>query len=204
MLGAFIFVSAVEAPVVHLLLPWDNLRFILLGISVWGLGWMVGFLASMRVFRHLLDGTGLRIRRGTTVDLRIPWSAIRSVESRRGSVSTNRALQVEHGTGAAIAHIAVLKQTNVAIGLRRSVPVTLAEGEAQVTEVRLYVDDPRAFVATARERLSDLQRAELLSAQRPETACAGGSCRIARSSWRRCLGRGLSASGAFLFSKEVI
>ncbi len=103
-LGAFIFVSAVEAPVVHLLLPWDNLRFILLGISVWGLGWMVGFLASMRVFRHLLDGTGLRIRRGTTVDLRIPWSAIRSVESRRGSVSTNRAVQVEHGTGAHCAH----------------------------------------------------------------------------------------------------
>ena len=47
---------------------------------------MLGLLASMKVFPHLLDDAGMRIRYGTTVDIRIPWSAVASVTARRGSV----------------------------------------------------------------------------------------------------------------------
>jgi hypothetical protein len=49
-MGAFIFVSLVELPIVHLLLPWPTLRLAALALSVWGLLWMIGLLASMKVF----------------------------------------------------------------------------------------------------------------------------------------------------------
>ena len=69
--AVFIFVSAIELPVVRILLPWDTVRLVVDVLSVWGLLWMVGMLASVRVFPHLLDEDGLRIRYGTTVDIRI-------------------------------------------------------------------------------------------------------------------------------------
>ena len=94
-MGAFIFVSILELPVVHLLLPWDTVRLIADVLSIWGLLWMIGFLASMKVFPHLLDDHGLRVRQGTTSDVRIPWEAIASVTSRRRTVTTRRHVQVE-------------------------------------------------------------------------------------------------------------
>jgi hypothetical protein len=61
LLAAFIFVSLIELPVVHLLIPWDTVRLVALVVSVWGLLWMLGLLASMKVFPHLLDDAELRI-----------------------------------------------------------------------------------------------------------------------------------------------
>ncbi len=46
-MAAFIFVSVLELVVVHLLLPWETVRLIADVLSIWGLVWMVGFLASM-------------------------------------------------------------------------------------------------------------------------------------------------------------
>ena len=87
-LGAFIFVSVIELPVVHLLIPWDTVRLVVLFLSVWGLLWMVGLLASMKVFPHLLDADGLRIRYGTSVEVRVPWDAVESVGAKRRSVES--------------------------------------------------------------------------------------------------------------------
>ena len=53
----WIFASAVEMVVVHLLIPWQTVRIILLIISAWGLIWMIGFLASLKVHPHLLSDT---------------------------------------------------------------------------------------------------------------------------------------------------
>ena len=36
-MGAFIFVSVLELPVVHLLLPWETIRHIADALSIWGL-----------------------------------------------------------------------------------------------------------------------------------------------------------------------
>ena len=96
-IGAFIFVSLVELPVVHLLLPWDAARIAALVLSVWGLLWMVGLLASMKVYPHLIDDAGLRIRYGTTTDIRVPWEAVASVTARRRSVPTGRHVHLGHG-----------------------------------------------------------------------------------------------------------
>jgi len=152
-LMAFIFVSTLELVVVHLLLPWATVRLIALVLSTWGLLWMVGYLASLKVFPHLLDDHGLRVRYGTTADIRIPWEVIESVTSRRRRVSTRRNVQVQHGDDGIAVDVAVLNQTKVDVALHQPTTVKLPNGTQEITELRLYVDDPRAFVAAARERL---------------------------------------------------
>jgi hypothetical protein len=49
--------------------------------------------------------------------------------------------------------VPVLKQTRVDVVLHRPAAVELPEGAQEITELRLYADDARAFVAAARERL---------------------------------------------------
>jgi hypothetical protein len=145
-IGAFIFVSLVELPVVHLLIPWHTVRLVVLVISVWGLLWMVGYFASVKVFPHLLDDAGLRVRFGTTVDVAIPWELVESVRTRRGRVDSGKQLVLEDG----ILSVPVMKQTRIEVVLRE--PTALAGFDA-VTEVRLYADRPADVAAAARERL---------------------------------------------------
>lgn len=165
-MGAFIFVSALELPVVHLLLPWETVRLIADVLSIWGLLWMVGFLASMKVFPHLVDAQGLRVRYGTSTDIHIPWDAIASVTSRRGSMPSGRTVQVERSADGTVVSVAVLKQTKVAVVLREPTTVELPEGMEEITELRFYADDPRALVAAAREQLTKRWAGELLANRR--------------------------------------
>ncbi len=155
LLGAFIFVSALELVVVHLILPWATIRTVLLVLSIWGLVWMIGFLASMRVFPHLLDERGLRLRYGTSVDVRVPWEAIASVTASRRSLTSGRSVQLL-GTddGQAVA-VAVLKRTRVDVVLDGPTTLELPDGPAEVTAVRFDADDPKAVVAAVRDRLAD-------------------------------------------------
>lgn len=153
-IGAFIFVSLIELPVVHLLLPWETVRLIVLVLSVWGLLWMIGYFASVRAFKHLLDDRGMRVRYGTTVDIPIPWEVVASVNRRRGGVPKGKTVSVERGDDGAIVSVAVMKQTRVAIVLTRPTRLELPDGAQDVSEVRCYVDDPAAFVAAARGRLA--------------------------------------------------
>jgi hypothetical protein len=143
-IGAFIFVSLIELPVVHLLIPWDSVRIVVLILSVWGLLWMFGYAASVKVFPHLLDARGLRVRYGATVDVRVPWDAVAEVRAARGSVGSGKSVVVEDG----VASVPVMKQTRVEVRLRE--PTALTGAPEAVTAVRLYADDPRAFVAAAR------------------------------------------------------
>ena len=159
-MGAFIFVSVLELPVVHLLLPCETVRLVADALSIWGLLWMVGFLASRRVFPHLLDDDGLRIRCGTTVDIAVPWEAIASVTSRRRSVPMRRTVSGKSGDYGSVVNVAVVKQTKVGVVLQWPTTVELPGGTREATELRLYVDDPRAFVTAARERLTERRAVE--------------------------------------------
>ena len=147
LLGAFIFVSVIELPVVHLLIPWPAVRIVVLIVSVWGLLWMVGLLASMKVFPHLVGPDELRIRYGANLDVGVPWEAVASVGAARGSVDSGRSVMVEDG----VASVPVMKQTRVEVKLREPTTLALPDGPEEVTALRLYADDPRGFVAAARE-----------------------------------------------------
>lgn len=145
MLVAFTVVSGLELPVVHLLVPWESVRLGLLITGVWGLLWMLGLLASMRVYQHLVDDDGILVRSGARTRLRLPWSAIDDVRVIRASTASDKALRIEDGT----ADVPVLKQVRVEIVLREPLPL---DGH-ELTRVRLYADNPKRFAASARARL---------------------------------------------------
>lgn len=150
-LWTFIVVSAIEIPVVDLILPWETARRIVLFLGAYGLIWMLGITAGLRVHPHVVSDAGLRIRHGFAVDIALPWDAIAAVDKRRRSLPSSRTVQCERTDSGAVLHVVVLSQTNVDITLRRPVTVPHPKtGGAPVTELRCYVDDPAAFAARAR------------------------------------------------------
>jgi hypothetical protein len=155
LLYAFIGVSALELVVVHLILPWATVRTIALVVSLWGLLWMIGFLASLRVFPHLVGPDGLRVRYGTSVDVRVPWEAVADVRTAKHRLPTGKTVEVLPGQDGDAVHVAVLKRTRVDVVLRAPTTLALPGGPREVTAVRLDADDPKAFAAAARERLAE-------------------------------------------------
>lgn len=90
----WIFASACEIPLFHVLVPWQTVQIIGLALGSWGLMWMVGLLASLHVHPHLVGDTALRVRNGAAVDITIAWDAIASIKyDRRDLPSSMRALQ---------------------------------------------------------------------------------------------------------------
>lgn len=63
-LWLWVFASVAEIPVVHVLLPWQTAQVIAFLVSAWGLAWMLGFLASHKVYPHLLMADALVVRHG--------------------------------------------------------------------------------------------------------------------------------------------
>ncbi len=150
----FIAVSAIELPILHLVLPWPPVRTAADILSIWGLVWMIGLLAAVRVHPHGISDAGIRIRNGFSVDVTVPWDLVASVRSRGRSVERNRTVQCEQTPAGAVAIVAVAKQTTVEIVLRSPTVLPLARlGGEPVTEVRLFADDPGAMVASIRQRL---------------------------------------------------
>jgi hypothetical protein len=150
----FIVVSAIEVVVVHSLLPWPAVRTIALIIGVWGLSWMVGLLASVKVNVHELSSAGLRVRYGSNVDVTIPWDAVAGVRRHRQDLPSSRTVQLEETGGGTVLKVGVSSQTNVRVALREPVAVRLPKGEQQIVELRCYADDPTGFVTQAQERLA--------------------------------------------------
>lgn len=150
---AFIAVSAIEVPILHLLLPWETARLIGDALGAYGLFWMVGLLASIRVHPHVVSDSGLRIRYGFGVDVTIPWDAIATIQN-RGRDLPGRTVQIDRSGSGLILQIGILKQTNVDITLHQPTTVPLPKGAEPITELRFFVDDPSALVARARQILT--------------------------------------------------
>jgi hypothetical protein len=154
----FIAVSAIELPILHLLLPWEKVRFVADLLGVYGLFWMIGLLAAMRVHPHVASDAGLRIRYGFGVDATIPWDAIAGARSHGRSVQRVRSVQCEQTGAGLVVSVAVNKQTNVDLVMREptifeALPQT---NDEPVVEVRVYVDDPKAFVARVRAGIPEV------------------------------------------------
>ena len=151
LIWAFIGLSAVEIPVAHVLLPWQTARVIVLVVGVWGLTWMLGFLASLKTYPHVLGDSGLRIRHGTAIDITIPWDAIASIGVRHRDLASSRTVQLSSVGSGTVLHVGISSQTNVDVALRHPVTVPLPKADEPVAAVRFYADDARALVARARQ-----------------------------------------------------
>jgi hypothetical protein len=116
---------------------------------------MVGYLASLRVFPHLVGPDGLRVRYGTGVDVHVPWGAVADVRAAKHRLPTGKAVQVLPAEGGDAVHVAVMKRTRIDVVLRAPTTLALPGGPREVTAVRLDADDPKALVAAARGRLAE-------------------------------------------------
>ncbi|MEU4481640.1 hypothetical protein AB0F68_26785 [Micromonospora sp. NPDC023966] len=156
-LGVFIALSTIEIPVLDLILrhtvDWPTVRQVAIGLGVWGVLWMVGLLASLRIHPHVVDDTGLRIRNGVSLDVLIPWSAVTRVEAHYRSLPSSRAVQYDP-EDPAVLNLGVGSQTAVDVVLREPLSVRLPKGPSEpVREIRLYADDPKALVTRARRHV---------------------------------------------------
>jgi hypothetical protein len=113
---------------------------------------MIGFMASFKVYPHLVGNSGLRVRNGTFHDITVPWEAIETIVLRERTLDRSRTLQVEKTEQAAVLSVVVASRTNVDVTLGRPLAVPLRKGTESVTELRLYVDDARGLVGRVRER----------------------------------------------------
>ncbi|MFP3713935.1 hypothetical protein [Puerhibacterium sp. TATVAM-FAB25] len=139
--------AALEAAVVHLAVPWERLgawawtAWAVLGLSVYGAGWVFLWWAARRVHPHLVrhgDGDGeLVLRAGAWVAARVPLSAVVDATTRRrGGVAPDPGRLTLGGLGG---------DTNLDLELTGPLTVRGPLGrERRVTGVSLWVDDAAA------------------------------------------------------------
>jgi hypothetical protein len=151
----WIFASACEIPLAHVLVPWEAVRLALLVVGVWGLVWMIGLLASLWVYPHLLTPDRLVVRNGASHRVDLPWERIASLavrpEDMESSVWTLQPVTGEHGTDL---NVATGAQVNVHAALTGPTVVATAKGEMEIVELSFYADEPRDLVARARRVLA--------------------------------------------------
>lgn len=154
-LGIFIALSVVEIPIFDLIVthvvPWWPARWIVLGLGIWGLLWMAGLYASMRIHPHVVGDRGLRVRLSSGIDIWIPWTDIEALRKRYRSLPSSRSVQVEQEGERRVLHISVGSQTSVDVLLRRPTTFDLPKGRSEpMDELRLYADDPDGLLRSAR------------------------------------------------------
>ena len=151
---AFIVVSAIELVALHLILPWEIVRLIVDIVSIWGLVWMFGFMASFKVHPHLVSDSGIRVRNGALTDITVPWDAVARVGVRERSRDKSHAIQLDQDDQRTVLNVVMGSRTNVELTLRRPLVVPLRKGDESVTEIRMYADDARGLAKRAREHLA--------------------------------------------------
>ncbi len=153
-LVTFIVVSAIELVAVDVLVQrWPLVRVPLLVLGIWGLTWMCGLLAAMVTRPHAVGPAGITVRYATDVEVQVPWEAIDRV-TRRTQVRADKSPRVLPGEdGTVTLQLWMHDQTTVELTLDRPLEVRVPEGAAAVRTIRLFADDPRAFLAeVARQR----------------------------------------------------
>ncbi|GAB2839827.1 hypothetical protein GCM10022221_44020 [Actinocorallia aurea] len=143
MLGILAGVTVVEAVVVHLALPWETFRWILLAFSLIGLWWLAAFAMSLVVYPTTVGPDLMRIRFSAWVDILLPLGEIEDVAVVNRSRSQRRTAMF-HGDALVVE---VFNCTNIKVLLATPVTVKLPkEGSRDIREIHLWADDPRECV----------------------------------------------------------
>jgi hypothetical protein len=147
---AFIIGSAVETVVLHVVLPWETVRLVCDVLSVWGVVWMLGLMADLKVTPHLVAEPGLVLRHQRSVNLLLPWSRIASVQATGERVrESGKLMQLDPGEDGATLNVVIASMTNVEVTLRGE----LLWDDQPIHRVRFYADDPKGLAAACAERV---------------------------------------------------
>jgi hypothetical protein len=154
----FIGLSAVEIPIFDLIVHrWPAVRITFLILGIWGVTWMFGLLCAYLMRPHTVGPDGIRVRHGLEVDLGFSWDDIASVEHRR-RVDEPKSPRFEVADASRTLVYRMQEATDIEIELERPIVVRLPGGGAKggeqaITGVRIWVDDPRAFMDEVRKHL---------------------------------------------------
>jgi hypothetical protein len=152
-LWLWIFGSATEVVVFHLIIPWETTRLVVDIIGIWGLIWMLGMLAAYRIRPHLLTPDEVRVRNGVQHDIAVPTDRIASAVAREVELpSAMRSLHIAADGDDRHVSVGVSGRTNVVLTLRPGTTLRTANGIEPATTLGLWVDDPRAFAKHLNER----------------------------------------------------
>jgi hypothetical protein len=154
----FIVLSAVEIPIVDLIVHrWPAVRAGFLILGIWGVTWMFGLLCAYLMRPHTVGPEGIRVRQGLEIDLPFAWDDIASVARMKRVDERKSPRIVETGGGRTLA-FRMQDETVIEIELERPTVVRLPGhppkgGEQEITAVRIWVDDPKAFMDEVRKHL---------------------------------------------------
>jgi hypothetical protein len=150
LLWAFTIVSAVELVALHLIIPWHGVRIAADVLGIWGLVWCLGMTGCHYVYPHLATPEAFRLRAQRRTDaVTVPWDAVASVRVHERSYDSSRPVQVADDGAVAVV---VGSRTSLDLVFSRPLPVAVKGETHEVTEVRVYVDEPRQVAELARSR----------------------------------------------------
>ncbi len=150
----FIVLSALEIPIIDLIVhPWPFVRIPLLILGIWGVTWMLGFLAGYITRPHAVGPEGIRVRLGTEIDIPLPWDDVLSVARRSEMRHKGPKYTPGRMDDAWVLHLRMQDETNLVVELERPVEITMPQGVVRIDEIRFWADDPAAFLNAARPHL---------------------------------------------------
>jgi hypothetical protein len=144
-LGAVTALGVLETAVVHVLLPWETARWVLLAVSLYALVWVLGCGLSLFQHPHLLRDDELVLRFGRFRTVAVPLAGLVAV--RRSVESEHKRTLVRDG-GRLV--LSVMGDTDVEV--RFDPPVRVAGQDEPVSRVAFWADDPQAVVRLLRDR----------------------------------------------------
>jgi hypothetical protein len=118
---------------------------------------MFGLLCAYLMRPNIVGPEGIRVRQGLEVDLPFSWAEIASV-ARNKRVDEPKSPRFEEAGDSRTLVFRMQDETNIEIELERLTVVRLPGGapkggEQTITGLRLWVDDPRAFMDEVRKHL---------------------------------------------------
>ena len=152
----FIVLSAVEIPIVDLIVHrWPAVRVAFLVLGIWGVTWMFGLLCAYLMRPHTVGPDGIRVRGGLEIDIALSWDDIASV-ARNLRVDEPKSPKIEETDASRTLLLRINNETDLEIELERPTVVRLPGhgrfgGDQTVTAVRIWVDDPVAFMDEVRK-----------------------------------------------------
>lgn len=155
-LWAFIGVSAVELPIFHLVIPWQWLQIIADAAGVYGLLWMIGLMAMIRSRPHIVDESGLSLRCNMTIDLRVPWDGVESIQHCSQILPPgSRSVVIDREGPGPVLVLAVAGHADVEVTFREPTVVAVPRTKGEpVTGLRFGADEPAELIACGRSRLA--------------------------------------------------
>lgn len=154
--GLLGFAAGGELVAADLLIPWENLgswgwlRWLVLGLSAYGLLWVAAWVAAEHTHPHLVTDTALVLRTGPWVVATIPWTDLVSVTARDRWARDDARLTLD----------APMSGTN--LDLETSGPVArrspFGRTKGHYRRLSLSVDDPVAAAVLLSDRCPDPAR----------------------------------------------